>query len=240
MNTALTQFPPPAISAESCVTGVFPVDFIFEIFFERGLKWFREEARAPDLVYAHLKNDYLKSRYGQSKIDEIAKYIRETEIDIFQSFPVDDMEAPAISLNLQGQEEIVQDAGLDDYSGSIDTLDTLGNIIDRQQRAYIPTRSQILVGIHATGSPDKVKYLYYLASYLLSAFKSDLQRIPGQENGLFNITFRASDLSRLNDFLPQNMFSRFMTVTAEHFDVVEREKDVMITDFEVNVDVNGG
>jgi len=53
------------------------------------------------------------------------------------------------------------------------------------------------------------KYLYYLVIYILNAFKPQLE-----ERGLQLGTFRATDLSRMNDYLPENMYSRFINFTV--------------------------
>jgi hypothetical protein len=65
------------------------------------------------------------------------------------------------------------------------------------------------IGIHANNIPDLVKYLYYLVIYILSAFKPELEA-----RGLQLGTFRATDISNLNQYLPENMYSRFINFTV--------------------------
>ena len=80
---------------------------------------------------------------------------------------------------------------------------------------YIPITDNIQIGIHSINTPDLTKYLYYLIVYLLNVFKMELQ-----ERGMLLTTFRASDISRMDEKLPENMYNRyiyFSTFTTASF-----------------------
>lgn len=220
-----------------CVPGFFPTDFVIERFIELGIEWFRNTPDAAYLVYGNLLDATIKDKYGKEKVEEIVKYIKETEIDVIQAFPAEDEETPCISINLQSSEEMIERTGLGDFVGFEDNIDALGNIAERTELGYIPMRDNILIGIHATGSPDKVKYLYYLIAYLIGAFKGQLENRVDKTNSLFNITFRATDLSKVNEYLPSSIFSRFMTITAENIAVVRKDGLPMIDNLIVDVKV---
>ena len=231
------NFPPPLVD-KKCVTGIIPIDFYLERQLEIGLHWFRTTQDAPNEVFGHLIDEFLNDKYGQPKIDEIAKYIRETEIDVKQSFPMEDEEVPSISINLQSSMEIPNYVALDKHAGQIPTLGSDGSIKGSAQLGYTPIRDDVLIGIHATGSPDKVKYLYYLVTYIINAFREQLEDRPDKINSLFNISWRATDISRLNEYLPTHLFSRFVTVTADHYAIFNKVPVPFINNFDVRVDVD--
>lgn len=235
----ILQYPPPLVNKE-CVTGIMPIDFLVERFLEIGFEWFKNNAAAPNKVFAHLLDVSLKEKYGQAKIDEIAAYIKGHEIDIKQAWPLEDEESPSVSINLQSSSEISEYTGLDDYATTVASLGSDGVIKGGQDQGYTPIRDEVLLGIHAVGSPDKAKYLYYLVVYIINAFKDQLEQRPERINGLFNITWRATDLSRMNEYLPSHMFSRFVTITADHFALFDKEEIPFIEGFNVFVTPEGG
>lgn len=234
----LLTYPPLPVDKD-CITGLIPIDFLVERFIEKGIEWFRNTAEAPKAVYGHLLDADLADKYGQKKIDEIATYIQNTEIDVKQSFPMEDEETPSISINLQSSIETDM-VGLNDHAGMVYALGAENARIGAREQGYTPVKDEVLIGIHATASPDKTKYLYYLVIYILNAFKDQLEERPGKVNSLFNITWRATDISRLNEWLPSHVFSRFVTLTAEHFAIFEKAPVPFATDFNVDVEVDQG
>lgn len=210
--------------------GLYPVDFIFEYILEQGFEWFRTTPDAKDYVFGNLCKSILSARYGQSKIDEIATYINNTEIKIIQSFPLESETSPTISINLSSGSELLQYSGLNDFEGQVDTLDGDENVTDRKEIGYTSIQDEILIGIHAVGGPDLTKYLYMLVIYLLNAYRDQL----GSE-GLKNITYSATDLSRLNEYLPSHMFSRFVTATVQTFALFQKDKVPMVGKIDLDV-----
>ncbi len=210
--------------------GVYPSDFLLEQALDSGIDWFRKTPEAPNLVFHSLIRPELKKRYGQSKIDEIAKFIKDTQIRILQSFPLEDQQAPTISINMNNSGEAQELGGLDKFNEMIHGFDSLGNVTSAKEIGYHPITDSLLVGIHAVGTGDKVKYLYYLAVYILMNLRAQLE-----ETGLFSMTFQATDLSRLNEFLPANMFSRFITVNFTSMALFNKGDAPIITGFDLNV-----
>jgi len=192
--------------------GVYPVDFLIESVLEDGLDWFRSNPEAPNLVFGHLVNPLLSAKYGQSKIAEISEYIRSKKIRIFQSFPLDGEQSPCVSINLSSSTENIATAGLNDYYEDDDVLGSDDSIVSRTEVGYTSLSDNVLIGIHAVGGSDIVKYLYMLFLYILNS-----QREVFEEEGLLNLTYSATDMSRLNEYLPSNMYSRFITVNVLNF-----------------------
>lgn len=218
INPNRLVYPSPGICPPEFV-GIFPVDFILETIIESGLNWFRTDPDAPSRVFGQLKAPWLSTRYGQKKIDEIAEYIKKYEIRIVQHYSLIAKQTPCISIQLLEANEETSRAGFEDQFRDVDNLNEVSQaVIGRESQGYIPIIDNMHIGIHASETPDLVKYIYYLLIYLLSAFKTDLQ-----DRGLQLTTFRATDLSRINEYLPNNVFSRF--INFQTFTVAPYKKD---------------
>lgn len=201
-------FPAPP-TPEPVVYGVLPIDFLLETVLDAGLAWYRTDINNSKLVFGWLGTSWLSSRYGQAKIDEIWNYIEKYEVPIVQHFSLIDQTRPCLSIQLLDGSEMTERAGLEDHGGVVDTYDIDGNVTGRKQIRYSPIMDNVHIGIHVIGTPDLAKYLYYLVVYILNAYKPQLE-----ERGLQLGTFRATDISRLNEYLPENMFSRFINFST--------------------------
>lgn len=188
--------------------GVYPLDFILEAVIKSGLAWFRSDLTAPDLVFGQLDQPYL-ARYGTDKINELKTYITETDIKVVQSFSMIDERLPTISIQLSGGSEDLSKTALDDAMEDVRILDMNGDLEETEEIMFSPITESILIGIHAGGTPDLPKYLYMLVVYILTAYKYDLMA-----KGIYLGTFNMTDLSRLNEYLPENIYTRFLTFTA--------------------------
>jgi hypothetical protein len=208
INPAFLNYPPlPA--EENKELGVFPVDFLLETILRAGLEWFRTTPGAATEVFGHLRTPYLSGKYGEAKITEISEYIKKYEIRIVQHFALIDQTVPSISIQLLDGSEMTERAGLADFQGQIDVLDAEDMVKGRTEIGYAPVMDNIQIGIHAIGTPDLTKYLYYLVIYILCSFKPELEA-----RGLQLGTFRATDMSRLNEYLPENLYSRFINFSV--------------------------
>jgi hypothetical protein len=201
-------YPPPP-STEDEGTGLFPVDFLLEDVIRIGLNWFKTDPTAPDAVFSHFKTAFLSAKYGESKITEIVDFITKYDVRIVQHFSMIDEVMPTISIQLLDGSEMTERAGLADHSGEIDTLNSQQEVIGRSEIQYSPILDNVHIGIHTSNTPDLCKYLYYLIIYTLLLFKPELEK-----RGLHLSTFRATDLSRINEYLPANIYSRFINFSV--------------------------
>lgn len=218
INPNKLVYPSPGIVPPEFV-GIFPVDFILETIIRAGLDWFRTTPDAPGRVFGQLKAPWLSARYGQKKIDEIADYIKKFEIRIVQHYSLIAKQTPCISIQLLEANEETSRAGFEDHLREVDNLNSANDaVLGRESQGYVPIIDNMHIGIHASETPDLVKYIYYLLIYLLSAFKTDLQ-----DRGLMLTTFRATDLSRINEYLPSNVYSRF--INFQTFTIAPYKKD---------------
>ena len=200
---AYDEYPPPQ-QDEDLHTGLYPVDFILESILLAGLEWFRTTSGSGKKVYGHLGDPWL-AKYGEAKILEIENFIKKYDIRVVQHFSLIDAQYPTISIQLMDGSEMTERAGLADHSGDMDVLDGDENVVGRSEIGYIPVLDNMQIGIHNTQTPDLTKYLYSFVIYVLSAFKPEMEK-RGMQLG----TFRATDLSRMNEYLPANMYSRFI------------------------------
>jgi len=201
---------PPPVDCPDELTGIFPVDFILETIIRAGLEWFRNTPDAPMQVFEQLTAPWLSIKYGEAKVIEISDYIKKFDIKIVQHFSLIPTNAPCFSIQILDGNEEESRSGLDDHLQMVDIKNDMDeSIVGREQYGYAAIVDQMHIGIHAIETPDLVKYLYYFLIYILSAFKPQLQ-----ERGLQLTTFRATDLSRMNEFLPENMYSRFVNFST--------------------------
>lgn len=212
------EYPPVSPTVEEFY-GVYPVDFLLETILKAGLEWFRTDPLAPNYVFGHLNSPYL-AKYGQPKIDEIAAYIKKYDIKIVQSWALIATAVPCISIQLLDAGEMIERTGFADFERMADTLNMEGEVSGRREVSYCPITDNIHLGIHCQDSPDLAKYLYYLIVYVLNSFKPQLET-----RGMMLGTFRATDLSRMNEYLPENLYSRFINFTI--FTIASFDKGVV-------------
>jgi len=191
--------------------GVYPMDFILESVLKAGLQWFQANpTEASTLVFGQLDQPYL-ARYGTAKITELKNYILTTDIKIVQSLRLVDNSVPHISLQLGSGSEDLQKASIDDSIGDNYILDSQGALMETEEVGYSPITESVLIGLHTGNTPDLPKYLYMLVVYILNSYKYDLM-----QKGIYLGTFSMTDISRMNDYLSENIYSRFMTFTASY------------------------
>jgi hypothetical protein len=207
--------------------GFAPVDFVLESIIEQGIEWFRTDPSAPDEVFGQFLRPGLE-RYGRPKIEEITKYIIDHEIRVIQSFPLaEDSVFPSISINLADGNQAGDLQGLGLYDGEQTLGDEGGEV---ETKGYLPMQDDMMIGIHAVGGADKVKYLYYLVVYIIASSIKDLE-----EMGFMQVQIRATDLARVNELLPANVFSRFVNVSMRSAARFREEIAPVISSIGLNV-----
>jgi len=226
------SYPPRSKTGEEFL-GLVPVDFVLEAVIKAGIEWFINTPGAGHKVFGNLNLSYLKAKYGDKKIADIENYIKKYEINIIQSFPLSHTKTPCISILYTDSSESLDKAGLADFKEELSVFDEVtGDFVERTDYGYTPITDGIHIGIHSIESPDLVKYLYYLVTYILNVFKMDLE-----DQNINLTTLRANDLSRLNEYLPENMFSRFLSFNALTYAAYDRGTITAIKQFVFNPDV---
>lgn len=191
------------------VSGAFPTDFLLQAVIEQGLSWYRANGPvAGPAVFGHLTDPLLNAKYGAAKIAELTAFIQATNIPVVQHWSLVGQVLPCFSVQLMDGGEAENEAGLGDWAEQADQFDSNGNLLGRQGYVFSPVRETLHVGIHAATTPDYAKYLYYFLTYVLMVFKPILE-----QNGIDLSAYHATDISRLNEWLPQGVFTRFVNVT---------------------------
>jgi hypothetical protein len=225
INPQQLSWPPPP-SPEDEGLGLYPVDFLLETVLRIGFDWFRTNDDAPAKVFSHLNTPFLAGKYGDKKIKEIADYIKKYDIRIVQHFSLIDEQMPTISIQLLDGGEMTERAGLADHADVIDQLNAENEVLGRSEVKYSPVTDNIHIGIHTSNTPDLCKYLYYLSMYILLLFKPELEK-----RGLQLSTFRATDLSKVNEYLPANIYSRFINFSVFSIARIDTGAMPIIKDF---------
>jgi hypothetical protein len=231
LNPADLSYPPPD-STEDEGTGLFPVDFLIEDALRLGFDWFKTDPKAPAAVFSHLTTSFLSQKYGIAKVNEIAAFIKKYEIRIVQHFTLIDEQLPCISIQLLDAGEMPERAGFDDFAGTVDVMNGQNEIIGRNELKYSPVQDSVHIGIHCSNTPDLCKYLYYLVVYILVLFKPEFMK-----RGMQLSTFRATDLSKLNEYLPSNVYSRFINFST--FSIAKVDAGLLPMIMNLNVQVGG-
>lgn len=208
INPQQMTYPAPKLTSPT-YHGLYPIDFVLETIIRVGLEWFRTTPEAPKLVYGHLMAPWLAEKYGEAKIQEIAAFIAKYKIEVVQHWAQIPQVLPCFSIQLLDGSEDLQKVGMADFARTADVLNMENAIVGRSEVGYEPMLDNIHIGIHTESTPDLAKYLYYLLIYILNAFKVQLEA-----RGLQLGTFRATDLSKLQEYLPNTVYSRFVNFTC--------------------------
>jgi hypothetical protein len=204
--------------------GVYPVDFILESIITAGLKWIVTDPNAGKLVFGHYLEPWL-AKYGQPKIDEIIGFMKKYPVKVVQHWSMIATNSPCFSIQILDAGEEVAKTGLQDHAREMDVMGANDELLERRRVSYAPITDSIHIGIHNALTPDLTKYLYQFLVYILNTYKPSLENM-GMELG----TFRATDISRLNDYLPENMYSRFITFTISSMPTFDMGTLPLITD----------
>lgn len=198
---------PPLPDTSDLTYGALPVDFLLETVLKAGIEWFKTTPDSEKKVFGWLSSPYLNTKYGNTKALEIKSFIVKYDIKVVQSFTLIDQTVPTISLQLLDGSEREDRAGLADFQQTVDRI-VAGELVGRDDVGYAAISDNVHIGIHVQNTPDLAKYLYYLVVYILNTMKPSLEA-----RGLMLGTFRATDVSRLNEYLPENLYSRFINFT---------------------------
>jgi len=209
-------------------------DLIVETILTEGLADFRANIDDRlDMFYDQLKESYLSTEYGQAELDRFKQYINDNEISIVHNWNIVSQRVPCIFIQNVSSQEQVQRTFINDFSGNIDTIGA-GVITDRREEFSFPFNEQVQVGIHVNdpGGPTALRWLYAMVVYFLISRKDDLV-----DRGLELSTFSATDFNRLNEFLPENIFSRYITFNFINYVSI---KDITPSTIITDIDLHGG
>ena len=162
---------------------------------QEGIKNLRNNDVAFDDIFNTFLCDEMKDAYGQSYIDQIRTWFKNTKIPVVQAWSLDPQRIPCFSIHLASDSEDEQKAAMGDHFGDTEDDTTATGVFT----VYID------IGIHADKAGDNVLWLYYIMSYILFKEKRRAERL-----GLKLQTWSASDYNRNNNKLAENIFTRWV------------------------------
>lgn len=209
-------------------------DLVVETILEEGLAYMRANPTTvmPDL-YSQLKESYLNTQYGQDEIDRFTTYISNNKISIVQSWRSVQERVPCIYIQTIGGPEDESKSYLNDFDGNIDVIG--GNqITSRHEQKAIHMQNAIQIGIHVDdpGGMTALRWLFAATMYFCLSNKDTMR-----DRGLTLTSLQFSDFNRLNELLPENIHSRYLTL---NFKTEVTWKNLTAEPMVHNIDMHGG
>lgn len=218
-------------------------EFVLVSTLKEALTEIANDSDILEQLFSQFEQPYLEDIYGKKEIDSIKEYFEKDQIKVVNSFRLIDSEYPCYSIQLINNEEIDAEALLDDF-GCVEFLDENGNVVqknpasltgpgfpvsipdhDSKRDVYaIPVRENIMIGCHAADKPNITRFMSWMLQYILRSKKNTLIA-----RGINRISMSFSDFSRANELLPENIFTRFCTLSCVHY-LTFSEDDLLLDD----------
>jgi len=211
-------------------------DLVIESILREGLTDLTNPANIDDrlaVVYAQLKDSFLSTEYGQTEIDRYKTFLTDNKIDIVHNWRMVADRLPCIYIQNVSSMEDTSKSFINDYTGDVDTLGG-GVITERKEENTMSVQDTVQVGIHVAdpAGPTALRWLYATVLYFLVSRKQDMV-----DRGMELSTWQTTDFNRLNEFLPENVFSRYISLNfLNYFSFTKREPE-LIAD---SIDMHGG
>ena len=204
---------------------IFP-DLILHNFFRQRLNQLKEDKALVDQMLSLLKDSQFEGVYGQEEIDQFKAFL-DKKISIVNSFNLISLNLPNISLLEVSTGEDQSKSVIGDLEGR--TFDG----VTSQDRLTFAVNSNIQIGIHAE-SVTAARWLHSLIIYWIINNKKILSN-----RGLSLVSWSSSDFNRMNEFLPENIFSKFITTSSLSYirtDIVDDQALATEVDVTINED----
>lgn len=174
-----------------------------------------------DDIFQYYLCPAMNSDYGQSYIEEIKTWFVRTKVPVVQAWNLNLQQVPQIGIQLAQESEAEDKAAIGDHFGE----DEDGNV---GIGVFNVNLDVILMG---TKNTDEVLWMYYIVNYVL--FKRKRQ---AEELGLQLHTFSATDYSKDQQRMPENVYSRTIRFRATVQNFWSSEPFLDINDMEVVID----
>lgn len=180
--------------------------------------------QAPDVlddIFQYYTCPEMDNDYGQAYIDNIKKWFVETKIPVVQAWSINPQHVPQIAVRLASESEDETKSALGDHWG----LGEDSNV------GTAPFVVQLDVQIQASKNSDETLWLYYIICYILLKRKRRAEAL-----GLQLHTWSATDYSRENAKLPDNVFARYLRVRTIVQNFWDSEPFIDINDIDVDLE----
>jgi len=189
---------------------------------QEGFSIIKQNPELLDGIFSYYTMSDLDKDYGQAYIDKIKTWVTTTKIPIVQAWSMNAQQAPQISIKLASEQEDEGKAAIGDHWGD-------------GEEANIGTSPFIVnldIMLQGTKNSDEVMWLYYMTNYILFKRKRKMEAM-----GLQLSTFNASDYSKENGKLPDNVYARYIRFRAIVQNFWDAEDYLDINDLELGIKV---
>jgi hypothetical protein len=166
---------------------------------QEGVKILKNNVDILDDIFQYYTCDAMNSDYGQPYIDGIKTWFYKTKIPVVQAWSFDPQQVPQITIKLATEQEDETKSAIGDHWA----LGSESNI------GVAPFIVNLDITIRSSASGDQVLWLYYIVSYILFKRKRRAEQL-----GLQLHTFSATDYSRDNSKLADNIWERYIRFRA--------------------------
>lgn len=181
---------------------------------QEGVAHIKNNIDVMDSIFNYYSQPPMDIDYGEAYVQTIKDWFTQTKIPIVQAWSLNPQKAPQISIKLATEAEDENKAAIGDHFG--EGVDT--------DVGTAPFVVQLDVGIHASKNTDQTMWLYEIIKFILFKFKRRAEQL-----GLQLHTFNATDLTRNQVVMADNIFTRYIRVRTitqtfwDSYDYIEIE-----------------
>lgn len=202
-------------------------DFIVQTVIQEALEEIANNSAIFDALFVEFKKAHFSSTYGQKEIDSIKSFFMKKQIKVVTSWSQVQSKYPCYSVQLSASGEIDAESSLgdylyDQYSNEGEVVNVLGNgndypqqtpTYDEKNEVYgAPIQESVLIGCHGVDKPNVARYMAWVLHYIL---RSKMQTFI--ERGIDRISLQFTDFNGANEYLPEQVFTRFCTFRGVHY-----------------------
>jgi len=166
---------------------------------QEGVRILKDNPDVLDNIFQYYKCPGMDSDYGQSYIDEIKTWFVKTKIPVVQAWSYNPEQVPQITIKLATEQEDETKSAIGDHFG-------MG---EDSEIGVAPFIVSLDITMRTSRNGDQALWLYYIVNYIL--FK---RKRRAEELGLQLHTFSATDYSRNNAKLADNVWERYIRFRA--------------------------
>lgn len=186
-----------------------------------GIKILKQNPDILDDIFQYYTCPEMDASYGQTYVDIIKKWFTDTKIPVVQAWSLDPQQVPQISIKLATEQEDESKSAIGDHFGEGSEA-TVG---------VAPFVVNLDIAITTSKNGDQSLWLYYIVSYILFKRKRVAERLGLQLN-----TFSATDYSRDQGKLADNIWTRYIRYRAVVQNFWDSENYLDIEDILLDVD----
>jgi hypothetical protein len=164
-----------------------------------GIAFLKANPSYIERIFVYYKCPGMDHRYGQKYLDQIMAWWNSTPLPVKQAWSLNVTHVPSITIRLASENEDISREGFQDYWGK-------GEDGEIGISSFKVNLDIMLMGSKST---DEVLWLYHIVQYLLFVSKPHAEAL-----GLQAGEFSATDFSRDQARLPDNVFSRSIRYTC--------------------------